>query len=467
VRARSALLLPGLAATLLATACTGEPEPTPEPTVEPTPTPTPTPTPAPVVTSPAEATDLDDDPTVLHVALTAAAQDLEVGGQVRPVFAYNGQVPGPTLRAQLGDTLVVDLTNDLEFPTTIHWHGLDVPYDMDGVVWQRAPVAPGESFQYRFELNQAGTFWYHPHFDTERQVDLGLYGVVVVEDPADPAVDDLVLVFDDWAEYDADRPDDHHHRADPVTRRWLINGVQDGQVQPTAGEPLRLRVVNVSNHAYLELGVDGRRIGGDQGLLAAPEEPVTTLMVPGDRAEWELQVGPEAFAIDGFPATLHGGRAWGEPASVLDFVPTGDAAAPAPVAWPFAGGGPTADPPHTDITWVFQGDPSTGRWMISHEAFPDVTIPVIDPGQEVVIEVRNLSPTNHPFHLHGHAFEVLSIDGVPPAIPTFEDTVDVGVRQAVRLRVVGGAVGWWMAHCHILGHAEDGMMTILQVGDPE
>lgn len=336
---------------------------------------------------------------------------------------------------------------------------------MDGVTWQRSPIEPGASFTYSFPLLQAGTFWYHPHFDTEQQVDRGLYGAIVVEDPADPDVQDVVLVFDDWAEWDPERTDDVHHRALPLPR-WLVNGQHGGTVAATAGTALRLRAVNVSNHGYLELG-GGRRIGGDQGLLAAAEQPVTTILAPGDRSEFELLVGPEPGALDVWPATMHGGRAFGDAVELIAFQPTGDAAAPPAPDWPFPGGGVTPDPAYTDVTWVFQGDPSLGRWRINGEAFPDVTIPVIQPGQEAIIEVRNLSPTHHPFHLHGHVFEVLSRDGVPPATRTLEDTIDVGIREAVRLRVVGGAEGWWMAHCHILGHAEDGMMTVLQVGDPQ
>ena len=97
------------------------------------------------------------------------------------------------------------------------------------------------------------------------------------------------------------------------------------------------------------------------------------------------------------------------------------------------------------------------------ETFPDVTMPSVDLGEEVVIEVRNVSPADHPFHLHGHAFEVLSVDGLPPPVRTVEDTVDVGVRSVVRLLLLADNPGVWMTHCHVLPHAEGGMMTMLEV----
>ena len=94
-------------------------------------------------------------------ALTAAPHAYTVDGEPVQGFAYNGQVPGPTLRAPVGGTLRVELTNAVDAPTTIHWHGpRDVPFPMDGVAWMGAPVEPGASFVYEIPLTHAGTFWY-------------------------------------------------------------------------------------------------------------------------------------------------------------------------------------------------------------------------------------------------------------------------------------------------------------------
>ena len=115
------------------------------------------------------------------------------------------------------------------------------------------------------------------------------------------------------------------------------------------------------------------------------------------------------------------------------------------------------------MRYVFQGDEQTGQWRINGEAFPDVTIETLPEGVPAVIEVRNLSATEHPFHLHGMSFEVLSVDGVPPDQRTIQDTVNIGIRQTLRILVPADNVGDWMAHCHILPHAEGGMMTVLRV----
>ena len=117
-----------------------------------------------------------------------------------PIWGYDGLSPGPTLRVKQGEELKVRLVNDLDQPTVIHWHGLRIDNAMDGVPHlTQMPVAPGQSFDYRFTPPDAGTFWYHTHFGSSEQLARGLYGVLIVEEPDAPPVDrDLMLVIDDW-----------------------------------------------------------------------------------------------------------------------------------------------------------------------------------------------------------------------------------------------------------------------------
>jgi FtsP/CotA-like multicopper oxidase with cupredoxin domain len=413
---------------------------------------------------PADAVDLDASPDVLHVSLVADELSYEIGDETVVGFAYDGQVPGPTLRAKLGDTLIVDLENRLDEATTIHWHGLSVPWEMDGVTWMQDPVDPGETYTYTFTLSTAGTFWYHPHFDGSGQVDRGLYGAIVVTDPADPLPDREVLLVVDAGLEDADGAADHGVL--PPAGPWTVNGVVRPTLGLPAGSAVRARVVNVSNTGYLDLRwPDPRHVAGDQGVLAALGEPTGGLVLgPGDRADLEWLVGPEPFALSNAPYSLAGGPALGDAEPLLQVAVEGAAGAPSPLPWGFSGQTPTPDPPYTDVTWVFQGDGE--QWFVNGEQYPDVTVEELALGEAAVVELRNLSPTEHPFHLHGHAFEVLSVDGVPPAARRIEDTVNVPIRSVVRVRIVGDNPGDWMAHCHILPHAHDGMMTVLRVGPP-
>src|SRR5713101_8693055 len=124
-------------------------------------------------------------------------------GKTVKAMAYNGQVPGPLIRAREGERLRVVLKNALTEPTTIHWHGVDVPNRMDGVpdVTQK-PVRPGEVFVYEFEARPAGTRWYHTHFREHHQMDLGLVAPLIIEPAgAEPFPPDreYTLVLDDWA----------------------------------------------------------------------------------------------------------------------------------------------------------------------------------------------------------------------------------------------------------------------------
>jgi FtsP/CotA-like multicopper oxidase with cupredoxin domain len=408
----------------------------------------------------AEAEDLDPDPAVVHVSLVAGPYTTEVNGTVVEGFAYNEQVPGPLIRARVGDTVVVDFVNQLEAPTTVHWHGLPVPFEMDGVTWVHDAILPGLGFQFRFQVTESGTFWYHPHLDADHQVDLGLYGVLVVDDPAEPVLEhDIVVVWDTWNE---DPEADVHTTPDPAEVVWTANGVVQPQLELAAGDRVRMRMINVSNLSYLDLTWPGlRQIGGDQGLIGALAEPASLLLAPGDRAEFEL-LPTSDFILQTGLHTASGGAASGDPLGLLRVrLPDGQAA-PAPAAWPFPGGATPADPGTTDIVYVFSGG-GTEDWLINGEVFPEVTVETLALGSDGVVELRNLSATEHPFHLHGQVFEVLSRNGVVPAVYEQADTVNVGIRETVRLLVHADNPGDWMAHCHLLPHAEGGMMTVLRV----
>lgn len=124
--------------------------------------------------------------------------DVQVGA-----YAYNGQVPGPLIRVTAGDQVRIHVTNNLPEPTSVHWHGLEIPNAMDGVpdVTQE-PIAPGEMFTYEFEIPQTpGTFFYHTHFAADRQQALGLYGAFLIDAPGAVQVEydhEYILQLGEW-----------------------------------------------------------------------------------------------------------------------------------------------------------------------------------------------------------------------------------------------------------------------------
>ena len=441
--------------------------------------PAPTPTP-PVVSShraalesPPLAEDMDPRDDVIHLRLRAAAKSDPDG---HFIYAYNEVNPGPLIRGRVGDQLIVDVENALDARTTIHWHGLKVPFAMDGVAWRGQPIEAGASFRYEYRLPHAGTYWYHPHFNTERQVDGGLYGALIIDDGISPVPDaDLVLLFDTETEFDArvddlpdgleGRPGHGHGRRQP---KWRVNGVASPATYTArGGTVVRARMINVSNAGYLELRWPGiRLIATDQGLLPALQRPESVVLAPGDRAEVEWLIGETGFTVETLPYSINGGPAHGDRTPLIEVAVDDPQPAPDGLAWPFPGGEVTPDPGYYDLLYVFHGSDRTGIWLINGERFPDVTVEEVDFGAEVIIEVRNLSPTEHPFHLHGLHFEVLSVNGTPPPYVQIEDNYNLRIRDRLRVRVVADNAGDWMTHCHILPHADDGMMTVLRVRAP-
>ncbi|MBO1333238.1 multicopper oxidase family protein [Streptomyces sp. VRA16 Mangrove soil] len=146
---------------------------------------------------------------VRKVALTAAATRLDLGDRTVTSWSYGGDLPGKEVRVTAGDTLALTLANHLPQATSLHWHGLALRNDMDGVpgVTQKA-IAPGGDFTYRFKVAHPGTYWFHPHSGTQQ--DRGLYAPLIVDDPKEPLSYDKewVIVLDDWVDgVDGSTPD--------------------------------------------------------------------------------------------------------------------------------------------------------------------------------------------------------------------------------------------------------------------
>jgi multicopper oxidase len=145
---------------------------------------------------------------VVPVVLDAAAGPADLGGVTVHTWRYRGEIHGPEIRVNKGDVVQASLGNRLPDATTIHWHGVTIRNNMDGVAGMtQAPVAAGRDFTYRFTAENPGTYWYHPHVGV--QLDRGLYGPLIVEDPAEPAAydHDWTVMLDDWIDGTGRTPD--------------------------------------------------------------------------------------------------------------------------------------------------------------------------------------------------------------------------------------------------------------------
>src|SRR5438876_3233726 len=251
---------------------------------------------------------------VRTVTVELDARELEwefARGQAIRGFAYNGQVPGPLIEANVGDTVEVRLTNSLPHATTIHWHGIRVPAEMDGTEAVQPPVEPGQTFEYRFVVPDAGTFWYHSHTNETEQLERGLYGALVVHDVDEPSLDgERVLLLDDL-KLDPDGEvapfgDEHEHHAGREGDVRIVNGEQEPTLVIAAGTVERWRIVNAANTRFIRLSIGERPfaiIGSDGGLITRRLSATETLVTPGERVD--LAVGPfdegDELPIDALP----------------------------------------------------------------------------------------------------------------------------------------------------------------------
>jgi FtsP/CotA-like multicopper oxidase with cupredoxin domain len=414
--------------------------------------------------------------TVIRLDLEAREVDHEfTQGRTTRAWAFNGQVPGPTIEARVGDVLEVRLTNRLPEPTSIHWHGLRVPAAMDGTDMVQHLVGPGETFTYRFALPDAGTFWYHPHSNEAVQLERGLYGALVVRGPDEPAVDrERVLILDDvrldrrgriaaaggWLER-------HNGREGGVK---LVNGRTDCELMIPAGQVERWRIVNAASARYVRLSIGGRTfrvIGSDGGLLEAPVAADHVLITPGDRVE--LLVGPFSDAgttleVASLPYNRGTGKKRAERFATLRVGPAVPSTARIPerlrtIAPLVHGpGAPTREVRLSGRMSLRRGVDFLINKEQHHRDRP------VKVGELQVWDVVNESPIDHPFHLHGFFFQVLAVNGTPPAFLSWEDTVNVPAKGRVRIAwLPDDRPGEWMYHCHILEHHAAGMMAHFEV----
>lgn len=427
-------------------------------------------------------TDRNPDPHIVEVDLEAREAEWEYAPGVRVhAMTYNGSVPGPLLEAQVGDTVVVHFTNRLAEPTTIHWHGVRVPNAMDGAPMVQTPVQPGASFEYRFVVPDAGTFWYHPHVHETVQLDHGLYGPIVVRGPQEPVADsEGVVMLDDLllgpdgqlAPPGFDPLEAHGGREGTI---GLLNGRTAVTVPLRAGTRQRWRVINAGSARYYRLAVPGHRLtllGSDGGLWSAPREVDEVLVTPGDRVDVLLSgtaTPGTAAVLQNLPYSRGHGNGLDATETVATLQYTSDPALVLP-ALPSA---LRAIAPLSDVGAVARSitldevvDPVTGEtsFTINGQVFPNVPSFSAPVGSTQVWDVASNSAMDHPFHLHGFFFQVLSRDGVPEAERTWEDTVNVRGHSRMRIAFVpDGRPGMWMYHCHILEHAAGGMMADFEV----
>jgi FtsP/CotA-like multicopper oxidase with cupredoxin domain len=435
-------------------------------------------------------------PRTVHLEARETRWELAPGKTIR-ALAYNGQVPGPTIRAREGERLRIVLKNSLSEPTTIHWHGVDVPNAMDGVPGlTQAPVQPGETFTYEFEARPAGTRWYHTHFDEHRQMDLGLTAPMII-DPVAPepiAYDrEVTLVLDDWATgtgqpvppTDAGTAGGRGSAGgmmrggggmgrmmggrgmggmmgdlgmggmmrggdEPAYDVMTINGKTYPAAEPLRvkrGERVRLRIINASAEHTHVVRLAGHRLTvthTDGNPLAGPVEVDAVPIAPAER--YDVQVVADRPGAWFLHCTQPGHVEAGE--RMLVVYEDHSRAKPPPIEsgigglklWDYSRGhgrpvlpAATAGDPRTVVMTLSGGMMGSDVWTVNGKLYPDTEPVMCKKGERVRMLLRNMSMEAHPMHLHGQSFRLLSANGTRFAEPLVKDVVDIEAHMGSAL----------------------------------
>jgi FtsP/CotA-like multicopper oxidase with cupredoxin domain len=220
-----------------------------------------------------------------------------LGGTTVRMVAYNGSIPGPTLKVRQGSEIVVHVTNHGDLDTTVHWHGLRLENRYDGVPHAtQAPIPVGGEFSYRVQFPDPGLYWYHPHIREDYAQELGLYGNILVV-PADPdywpLVDrELILTVDDILIEDGkiapfSRTETSYAAMGRFGNVFLLAGDSDPRLEAKAGEVVRLWLTNTASSRVFNLRLGGapmKLVGGDSGRVENEEFIEQVLVAPSERA---------------------------------------------------------------------------------------------------------------------------------------------------------------------------------------
>ncbi|WP_423926037.1 multicopper oxidase domain-containing protein [Candidatus Palauibacter sp.] len=506
----------------------------------------------------ATARQLVDLPDGGTLDLEATIVRREIEGRRLAMLAFNGQHPGPLIRVPEKSTIFVNFMNRTPYPTAVHWHGIRLDNEFDGVPGlTQDPVAPGESFQYRIFFRDAGIYWYHPHHREDVQQELGLYGNLLV-DPTSPGyygpanreevlmIDDILLDEDGLVDFGEESA--NYMLMGRFGNRTLVNGEPGYELDVDRGEVVRFHLTNASNTRTFNLSFVDIERGGlpdpDQRVADPDIEDPNRLplkVVASDvgrfeREEWARSVvlaPAERYVIDvrfdrpGRHALVNHVQGINHRQGVFraELRTLGSVTvAPAPVAHDH---GPAfaelrenadviadidryrprfGDEPDHELVMTLETEDlplSIERsmaydWVYFNPVEWTGTMPRMNwatTGREVrwilreagtgreneeiewnfavgdVVKIRVVNDRGafhamqHPLHIHGQRFLVLSRDGVPNPNLVWKDTVLLPAASTTDILLELSNPGRWMIHCHIAEHLESGMKMVMKVAE--
>ncbi|MDR6121657.1 FtsP/CotA-like multicopper oxidase with cupredoxin domain [Bacillus sp. SLBN-46] len=431
------------------------------------------------------------------------------------VWTFNGSVPGSFIRVKQDEQITINLKNELPEPVTIHWHGLPVPNSQDGIpgVTQNA-VQPGKTFTYQFTATVPGTYWYHSHQNGVNQLDKGLYGAFIVEGNVEEKVDkDYTLVLDDWISSgetmdemdgmsgmdmneDSDKNNSSSHdmsgmdmggmnMGDDMSMYdlYTINGKAGSSIEPlkvSKGDKVRIRLINagyISHKLHLH-GHDFKVISTDGNPVNNPSVVNNELIsvAPGERYDIEFTANtPGDWYLESHDSDQTATKSMvtriqydetnktTDKRNYKDSLPIFDATK-------YGENSKASFSINQKYNVEYTMDLNTEMnnkgmvYTINGKAFPETENINVKKGDLVKVTLKNSSKNaDHPMHLHGHTFQVLSKNGKPlSGSPILKDTLNLKPGDEYEVAFKADNPGDWMFHCHDLHHASAGMVTELK-----
>ncbi len=459
------------------------------------------------------------------VSLNPTLVKKTINGKSLPMYGYNGQIPGPMIRAKQGTTITVNVRNDIDLPTTIHWHGIRLENGNDGVpdVTQKA-IEPDGTFRYTVIFPDEGIYWYHPHVREDIEQDMGLYGNLLIlpekDDAYAPVNASEVVVLDDLLL-------DGRGNAVPYGIKnanfglmgrfgntFLVNGDTSYERTFKAGSVVRFYFTNVANARPFRIGIPGARmklVGADVGRYEKESFIETITLGPAERSivdvyfeepgiyalRHESPVRREdlgAFTVTNESASPDLASAFEELRTNADVTTDIDAFRPyfdkpvdktlrLTISMGMMGqgngmqhGNMMGSTPEEGIEWEddnmmnAQMPAKMMDWNMVDEGTGEKNMNIQWQFKTAdVVKVRIINdkksahPMQHPMHFHGQRFLVLSMDGKQNGNLVWKDTVQIPAGSTADLLFDMSNPGDWMFHCHIAEHLSNGMMGLLKV----
>ena len=411
----------------------------------------------------------------LEISLLA----LEIApGKLIHTVAYNGRVPGPLIRWPEGKPIVIDVLNRTSVPEIVHWHGQEIPSEMDGAAEEGGPmIPPGGQFRYAFTPRPAGFRWYHTHafagHDLKRGTYTGQFGCFYIEANREPGAYDqeIFLTLHDWNPYLAGGGDSSMDAAyDYSTINDRMLGFAD-PLRVREGQRVLLRVLNASasmihwlalaGHELTVIAMDGNPVPvptSTPAIRLGPTERVDALVTLNHPGIWILGETRESMRRAGMGIVVEYASRQGKPRWID----------PPETLWDyrhFAKSEATIHQPDRVIPLRFEskfhGQGAVATWTINGKSFPHTDTIMLKEGQRYRLQMINHSADDHPLHLHRHTFEVTSIDAQPLS-GLYKDVVIVPANGTVDADFTASNPGMTLFHCHNQTHMDFGFMTLLR-----